>query len=89
MPSLTHFENCGPCEIKKPLDTLTQTLEQTEKQIYGIQELVGAIESKLSGPIPRDCETGPNCQSIQEYAEHNQAVLSEIAVRLSRIAERL
>lgn len=70
-------------------DTLTSTLEQTEKQIYGLIELVGAMECKLNGPKNTDECCGRPDGGICGLANHNLDMLGTLSVRLSHISERL
>lgn len=72
------------------METLTDTLVQTEKLIHVLEELVIAIDYKFNGPRlqPACCETNPVYQGIHEIANHNQDMLNDLAAQLSRIAER-
>ena len=80
----------GCVEVAPKMVTLTDTLEQTEKQIYGLAELVDAINCKLNGPIPQQAGCNrPEYLGVYDQANHNQAMLSDLAVQLSRIAEKL
>ena len=87
MLNLNVSDCCAKMDLK--MATLTETLEQTEKQIYGLKELVDAIDCKLNGPTQSEGCKQPDCSGVYDQANHNQAMLSDLAAQLSRIAERL
>ena len=78
-------------EARKP--SLTEILEQTEKQLYGIRDIVEAMQIKISGPMP-STEGGPGNTSntkpgIYEVASMNLAKINILSIELSRLNERL
>ena len=74
--------------------TLTEVLEQTEKQLHGIKEIVQGMELKMSGPMPMvDC--GDSCKTptakigIYEQAHKNLEIVNNLAGAISGLCNML
>ena len=77
-------EKCVPKEM-----ALWEILEITEKQISELADVVNAIDSKLTGPLPICAGGKEQSCGLIEQAKTNSDNLSPILSKLYRIAEKL